>query len=66
MSIKDFLDKKVIVEQIRSSSKLDKKQKGCLVGLGLRGIGSKSELKCDQSVFGMIKKVEHIIKIKLA
>jgi ribosomal protein L30/L7E len=34
--------------------------------LGLRGIGSSSSLKCDQSILGMLKKIEHIIKISLA
>lgn len=66
MSVKNFLDKNIIVKQVRSSSKLDKKQLGCIVGLGLRGIGSSSKLKCDQSIAGMIKKVEHIVTVELA
>ncbi len=65
MSVKDLLNKKIAITQIKSSSKLGKRQVGCLIGLGLRGIGSTSNLKCDESVAGMVKKVEHIIKVDL-
>ncbi len=66
MSVEKFLNNKVIVTQVRSSSKLTKRQLGCLVGLGLRGISSSSELQCDNSVWGMIKKVSHVVEVKLA
>lgn len=66
MNIENLLNKSVIVKQTGSSSKLTKRQLGTLVGLGLRGIGSKSELKCDSSIAGMIKKVEHVIAVELA
>lgn len=64
--LSEFLNKKVIVSQIKSESKLTKKQKGSLVGLGLRGIGSSSTLDCSDATLGMIKKVNHVIKISLA
>lgn len=63
MQFDSFLDKKVTVTQVKSSSKLTAKQKGGLVGLGLRGIGSSSELKCDKSILGMIKKLHHVIEV---
>ena len=66
MQIKDFLNKKIIITQIKGGSKLNDRQRGNLIGLGLRGIGSSSNLNCDQSIFGMIKKIEHIVKISLA
>ncbi len=66
MQIKDFLNKQVVITQVKGGSKLNDRQKGNLIGLGLRGIGSSSSLKCDQSVLGMIKKIEHIVKISLA
>jgi ribosomal protein L30 len=66
MQIKDFLNKKITITQIKGGSKLNDRQKGNLIGLGLRGIGSTSDLKCDQSILGMVKKVEHIVKISLA
>ena len=58
-----LLGKKITVWQIKSKSKLNSKQKGSLVGIGLSGIGSKSELNCTESVLGMLKKVHHLIKI---
>lgn len=64
--MKDFLNKKIIVKQVRSSSKLVARQKGCVIGLGLRGIGSSSELLCTESVAGMLRKVAHIIEVKAA
>ncbi len=66
MQIKVFLDKKVVVTQVKGGSKLNDRQRGSLIGLGLRGIGSSSNLNCDSSTMGMIKKVEHIVKISLA
>ncbi len=66
MQIKDFLNKQITITQVRGGSKLNDRQKGNLIGLGLRGIGSSSCLKCDQSILGMVKKIEHIVKISLA
>jgi ribosomal protein L30 len=63
MNLENYLNKKVKISQVKSSSKLNQKQQSCLIGLGLRGIGSSSELKVDNSILGMIKKVFHIIKI---
>lgn len=66
MSINDFLNKKIIVTQVRSKSKLNRKQIACVQGLGLRGINSTSTLECSPSVAGMIKKVEHIVTVQPA
>ena len=61
--MENYLNKKVKITQIKGGSKLNARQKGSLVGLGLRGIGTFFEIKVDNSVLGMIKKVQHIIKI---
>lgn len=63
MNLNNFLNKKVRITQIKSFSKLTNRQQKTLVGLGLRGIGSSSEVKVDNSILGMIKKINHIIKI---
>jgi ribosomal protein L30 len=63
MQFDNFLNKKITVTQIKGGSKLNDRQKGNLIGLGLRGIGTSVEVKADQSILGMIKKVGHIIKI---
>lgn len=65
MKLDNFLNKKILVEQVKSGSKLTDKQKGNLIGLGLRGIGSNSELKCCESILGMVRKIQHIVKISL-
>lgn len=40
MQLDIFLNKKIVVTQTRGGSKLTDRQKGSLIGLGLRGIGS--------------------------
>ncbi len=66
MSLKDFLQKEVIVIQTSSASKLTQRQKANLIGLGLRGVNTSSKLTCSESVLGMIRKVEHLLKISAA
>ena len=61
--MKEYLNKKVEITQIKSGSKLNDRQKGSLIGLGLRGIGSKTSSVIDSCKLGMIKKIHHIIKI---
>ena len=63
MKMENYLNKKVKITQIKGGLKLNARQKGSLVGLGLRGIGTFFEIKVDNSVLGMIKKVQHVIKI---
>ncbi len=63
MKMEYYLNKKVKITQIKGGSKLNAKQRGSLVGLGLRGIGTFFEIKVDNSVLGMIKKIQHVIKI---
>jgi ribosomal protein L30 len=66
MSLLDLLNKKIVVTQVKSESNLTDRQFGTLVGLGLRGINTSSSLLCSSSTLGMIKKVNHLIKIKLS
>jgi ribosomal protein L30/L7E len=63
MQFNNFLNKKVTVTQIKGGSKLNDRQKGNLIGLGLRGIGSSVQVTADQAILGMIRKVGHIVKI---
>lgn len=65
MQLDSFLNKKIVVEQIKGGSKLNDRQKGSLIGLGLRGIGSSAELVASAAILGMVKKVQHIVKISL-
>lgn len=63
MKLDKILNKNVKITQVKGGSKLNDRQKSTLIGLGLRGIGSTVELKIDNSIAGMIKKIYHIIKI---
>jgi hypothetical protein len=63
MKIENYLNKKIKITQVKGGSKLNARQKGSLLGLGLRGIGSSSEVKADNSILGMIRKIYHVIKI---
>lgn len=65
MKFNNFLNKKVTITQVKSGLKFNDRQKGTLAGLGLRGIGSSTELECTSATLGMIKKVNHVIKITL-
>ena len=63
MQLKNLLNTKISIMQVRSETKLNKKQKGTLVGLGLRGFGSSSALIASKAVLGMVRKVLHVIKV---
>lgn len=63
MKLDLLLNKTVLVKQLRSSSKLDSRQKGTLFGLGLKRIGCSSKVNCSQEVIGMIKKVYHLVSV---
>ncbi len=60
---KIFINKKICITQIRSENKLIKRQKATLVGLGLRGVNTSSELTSSIEVVGMLKKVKHLITV---
>ena len=66
MRIEDFLNQKIIVTQVKGDNKLTAKQKGNLIGLGLRGINTKSELVCSNSVLGMVRKAQHLLQVSKA
>ena len=63
MKLDNFLDKTIKITQIKSGLKLNKRQKKSLIGLGLRGIGTSSEVRASISALGMIEKIKHTIKI---
>jgi ribosomal protein L30 len=65
LKFEDIENKTVIVEQARSEIGCLQKQKESLKGLGLNGVHTKAELKCTKSVYGMLVKVEHLIKINI-
>lgn len=65
MQSKNFLNKKIKVTQIKSDSKLNPRQKSNLIGLGLRGIGTSSNLKATLPIIGMIERVNHVVEVSV-
>ncbi|MEZ7973492.1 MAG: 50S ribosomal protein L30 [SAR324 cluster bacterium] len=60
------MSKKIIVTQIRSRIGAKKNQLDCLIGLGLRKINSSTVLDNTPEVRGMIRKVNHLVRIETA
>ena len=61
----EIKDKNILVEQTKSVITTTKKQRASLRGLGLRTIGSTFECKCTQSIYGMLVKTAHLIKVSI-
>ena len=58
------MTKKIKVIQIRSRIGAKGNQVSCLIGLGLRKINSFSVLENSPEVRGMIRKVNHLVRIE--
>ncbi|WP_029057564.1 50S ribosomal protein L30 [Stappia stellulata] len=56
-------DKTVTVEQVGSPLRRPKDQRATLVGLGLNKMHRRSTLKDTPEVRGMIRKVQHLIRV---
>ncbi len=58
--------KKIIkVTQIASPIGRQSYQKKCLIGLGLNKINRSKILDYNNSIFGMVKKVKHLVKYEV-
>jgi len=55
---------KVKITQVKSIIDRSKRQKRTMEALGLRRIGMTTEKELNDSVQGMIRKVEHLIKVE--
>ncbi len=56
-------DKTITVEQIGSPIRREKSQRATLVGLGLNKMRRRRTLKDTPDVRGMIRKVDHLVRI---
>ncbi len=54
----------VTVTLIKSPNGRLKCHKGCILGLGLRRIGSTSVLERTPSVMGMVHKIQYLLKVE--
>jgi large subunit ribosomal protein L30 len=55
---------KVRVTQVKSSIDRSKRQKATLQALGLRKISQSSEHDLSPQIEGMIRKVEHLVRVE--
>ncbi len=65
MKFEELENRDIIVEQVGSTIATTKRQQETIKGLGLRGIGSKAKCKCTKSIYGMLVKVSHLVKVNL-
>lgn len=63
--LESFLNKKVLITQIKSETKLIKRKQATLIGLGLRGVNTTSQLLATKDVLGMLKKANHLVKVSI-
>ena len=57
--------KTIRVVQIASPIGRQSYQKKCLIGLGLNKINRTKVLPYNDSIFGMVKKVKHLVKYEI-
>ena len=57
--------KKIKVIQIASPIGRQAYQRKCLIGLGLNKINRSKVLPYNDSIFGMVKKVQHLVKYEI-
>lgn len=55
---------KIKVTKIKSTIEKDERQKRTMAALGLNKLGSSNELENTPAVAGMIKKVQHLVKVE--
>ena len=55
--------KKITIEQVGSSLRRSPDQRKTLIGLGLNKLNKVTTLEDTDSIRGMIKKVNHLVKI---
>jgi large subunit ribosomal protein L30 len=60
---KDQPGKTVTVEQVHSPQRRPKEQRATLVGLGLNKLRSRNTLADTPEIRGMIKRVQHLVRI---
>ena len=57
--------KTLVVTQVASPIGRKGYQKKCLIGLGLNKINRTKVLDYNDSIFGMVKKVKHLVKYEV-
>ncbi|MEO5499996.1 MAG: 50S ribosomal protein L30 [Ginsengibacter sp.] len=56
--------KKIKITQVKSGIDRSERQKLTLQALGLRNLNASKEVEATPQILGMVKKVEHLIKVE--
>ena len=61
------MSKKKTIKVVQIASPIGRKayQKKCLIGLGLNKINRSRVLPYNESIFGMVNKVKHLVKFEI-
>ena len=55
---------KVIITQVRSAINRTKRQKDAIVALGIKKLNNPVEHEATPQILGMIRKVNHLVKVE--
>lgn len=56
--------KKIKITQVKSAIDRPERQKQTLVALGLRKLNASREVEATPQILGMVRKVEHLVKVE--
>jgi large subunit ribosomal protein L30 len=56
--------KKIKITQVKSAIDRPERQKQTLVALGLRKLNASKEVEATPQILGMVRKVEHLVKVE--
>ncbi|MBZ5855704.1 50S ribosomal protein L30 [Flavihumibacter profundi] len=56
--------KKIKITQVKSAIDRPERQKQTLVALGLKKMNASKEVEATPQILGMVRKVEHLVKVE--
>lgn len=56
--------KKIKITQVKSAIDRPERQKQTLVALGLKKLNASREVEATPQILGMVRKVEHLVKVE--
>ena len=63
---KNIVMKKIKITQVKSGIDRSERQKQTLIALGLNKTNSTKEVEATPQILGMVRKVEHLVKVEEA
>jgi large subunit ribosomal protein L30 len=62
--LKDIRMKKIRITQVKSGIDRSERQKQTLIALGLKKMNASKEVEATPQILGMVRKVEHLLKVE--